>query len=55
MRREFILEAAKCRAKARQFRGRAEETFLLRVAAEFEDLSGVQVRNIEGAAQGPSA
>ena len=55
MRLEFILEAAKCRAEARQFRGRAEEAFLLRVAAQFEDLSDVQVRPTEGAAQVPSA
>ena len=55
MQREFVLEAAECRAKAEQFKGRFEEAFLLRVAAEFEDLSAARERETIAAAQRRSA
>ncbi len=45
MRKEFISEAAKCRAQAKQYVGRPEESFLLRVATGFEELGQVRAHD----------
>ena len=38
MRNQCFSDAARCRVQAKQFAGRPEETFLLRLASEFEAL-----------------
>ncbi len=45
MRNEYISEAAKCRAQAKQYVGRLEGSFLLRVATEFEELGQVRAHD----------
>jgi hypothetical protein len=39
MRTQFVSEAANCRAQAKHYIGRPEESFLLRAAREFEALA----------------
>jgi hypothetical protein len=39
MQYQFADQASKCREQARQYAGRPEQTFLLRVANAFEDLA----------------
>jgi hypothetical protein len=43
MSNRFVSDAAECRAQAKQYVGRPEEAFLLRVAREFELLDRVPV------------
>jgi len=49
MRRRFLSDAAKCRAQAKQYAGRPEEAFLLRIATEFELLGEVAAFGSSGA------
>jgi hypothetical protein len=42
--RTLRAEAARCRRSAKQFRGRPEQPFLLRLASAFEELALVRDR-----------
>lgn len=41
MHNEFVLEAARCRERAKYYGGEPEERFLLRMATAFEQLADV--------------
>jgi hypothetical protein len=45
MTNSFAREAARCRREADRFAGRAEESFLLKLSAAFEELAILETQN----------